>query len=367
MHIVYLIERIDKEGGIQRSLTVRVNYLIEKYKYKITIVCTEKDSGIPAYRIDDSVNFVFLEKLTSKKTTVGRIYLRFSQSQKILNTLKPDIIISVKYTLHNVFFRFIPHHAMLISEIREPLEQYNENVSISFKSIINHKMRDYILRRQDVMIVLTEADKKSWGFKNIKVVPNPKTIHSDTVSKLNNKQVLAIGRLHKVKGFEKLLDVWNIVSKRHPDWILKICGEGEEYLTLFSKAKTLGLSNSVMFTNKFMPVIPAFLESSIFVLTSQFEAFGNVMVESKICGVPIVAFDAPNGPREIIIDGKDGYVVELNNIEEMAERIIFLIENPEIRLEMGAYAKKDSERYDEIKIVELYNNILVQCVKGRNE
>jgi glycosyltransferase involved in cell wall biosynthesis len=363
MHIVYLNERIDITGGIERSLTTRSNYLSKKYKYKITIVCTEKITGIPAYKLNENINLIFLEPLSSKKSVLGRIYLRFKQSQKILKGLHPDIVISVKYTLHNFFFRLIPTKTKLISEIREPLEQYNASVTDTFKSKFSQQLRNFVLKQQDVMIVLTEADKKSWGYKNIKVVPNPKTIDSDIVSELLNPQVLAIGRLHKVKGFTMLLDVWKIVSNKHPNWILKICGEGEEYQSLVSKTNDLGLSNTVVYTNKFLPVVPEFLNSSIFVLTSQFEAFGNVLVESKICGVPIVAFDAPNGPREIIAEGQDGFVVGLNDIEAMASKIIYLIENQVVRKKMGLAGRQNCEKYNVETIIEQYNDLLVNCLK----
>jgi len=364
-HIVYLVERIDKEGGIQRSLTVRVNQLSKRGDYKFTIVCTEKESGIPAYKFDTDVALVFLEPLTSKKSVLGRINLRFQQSKKIIKELNPDIVISVKYTLHNVFFNFFPSKTKFISEIREPLEQYNDSVTDTLKSKLFQKLRNFVLKKQDVMIVLTEADKKSWGFKNIKVLPNPKTIDSEIVSDLVNPQVLAIGRLNKVKGFDVLLDVWAIVSKKHPYWILKICGEGEEYESLVARTNDLGISKSVVYTNKFLQVVPEFLNSSIFVLTSQFEAFGNVLVESKICGVPIVAFDAPNGPREIIIEGKDGFVVGLNDIEAMADRIVYLIENPKERKKMGVLGKENSEVYNVEKIVNKYNEILQSCLNNK--
>jgi len=359
MHIVYLIERIDKKGGIQRSLTKRVNYLINNYNYKFTIVCTEKETGIPAYKIHESVNFIFLDNLNIKNSVIGRFLLRYRQSKMILKNLQPNILISAKYTLHNFFFKFINNKAKLISEIRETKELYNQINTLSLKSKIYRKTRDWVFKNQDILITLTAADKKNWGFNNIKVVPNPQTIQSDKVSNLNNKVVLALGRLHKIKGFDKLIDVWKIVNLKHPDWKLKICGEGEEYKNLYNKTIKLKLEKSIIFTNKFVSVTPELLNSSIFVLTSQFEAFGNVMVEAKVCGVPIVAFDAPNGPKEIIIENEDGFVVELNNIEQMAEKIIYLIENPNVRKKMGEKAKINSEKYDVETIVEKYNDIIL--------
>lgn len=358
MHIVYLIEQIDVIGGIQRSLTARANYLVEHYNYKITIVCTIKNSGIPAFKLHNSINVKFLDPLTSKKTILGRIFLRYKQSLYILKELQPDILITVKFFLHNLFFTLLNKNSKLISEVREPkgLNSFNRKQNLKF--IINKHLQNFFLKRQDIVIVLTEEDKKNWGFKNIVVVPNPKTISSNIVSNLLNKQVLAIGRLNKVKGFDKLLDVWYIVNNKHPNWTLKILGEGDEYKNLKNKISKLKLTNCVILDNKFSVVLPEFLNSSIFVLSSQFEAFGNVLVEAKVCGVPAIAFNAPSGPKEIIIQGEDGFLIELNNIKAMAEKIIYLIENEEIRLKMGRNAKINSDKYDLINIIELYNKAI---------
>ena len=354
MHIVYLVESIDQVGGIERSLTARVNYLAEVYNYRVTIICTLKETGIPTFTLHKSVDLIFLEKLVNKKSKLARLFLIYKQSKKIVLDLKPDIVISVKFTLHNLFFKLISSPVRYISEVREPRVQADQNLNDSLKTILLKKIRNYILKRQGVMIVLTSADKKAWGFDNIKVVPNPQTITTSSVSDLSKRRVLALGRLHKVKGFDKLLDVWKIVNSRHPEWELKICGKGEEYQNLSDKIKRLNLGDSVLLTNEFLPVIPEFLDSSIFVLPSQFEAFGNVLVEAKICGVPAVSFDSPCGPKEIINDEEDGFIVGYNNLIEMANRINYLIENLEVRIEMGKKAKINSKKFELVTILELY-------------
>ncbi|ACU06800.1 Glycosyltransferase [Flavobacteriaceae bacterium 3519-10] len=362
MHIVYLTEQIDQVGGIERSLTTRANYLAEVFNYQITIVCTSRKSGKPAFKINDSINVLFLEKLTSRKTVYGRILLRFIQTKKIITELKPDVVISVKYTLHNLFFTLYPSRIRFISELREPFGQANQHVTSSLKSFISKKIRNFVLKRQDVVIVLTEEDKRNWGYKNIRVVPNPHTIQTDVVSDLSKKQVLALGRLHKVKGFDKLLEVWKIVNTAHPDWILKIGGAGEEYENLLAKIRFLGLNDSVILNNQFLPVVSEFLNSSIFVLSSRFEAFGNVLVEAKICGVPSIAFNVPSGPKEIIVDGEDGFLVDYLSINEMANKIIYLIDNPSVRVRMGRRAKINSESFSVDAILALYNKTIMQHV-----
>jgi glycosyltransferase involved in cell wall biosynthesis len=361
MNIVYLVESIDIAGGIERSLTTRVNYLMEHYDYKITIVCTEKKTGIPYYDLNNKVELIFLESLTSKKTVLGRIKLRYDQTKRIVNDINPNVIITVKYTLHNLFFQLIKKNFILVSEIREPKEQYDSKIN-STKSKLNALIRNNVFSRQDLVIVLTEADKKSWGFKKAVVIPNPKTIESSQVSDLNNTQVLALGRLDKVKGFDKLIESWKIVVNTFPNWKLKICGAGPEFDNLNQQIVDLNLSSQIELTNEFMPVIPEFLQSSIFVVTSQYEAFGNVLVEAKVCGLPSVAFDAPNGPREIIIDNVDGYLVALNDVEGLAQKFFLLISNESLRKEMGRMAKINSEIYNLDKIMLKYHRVLINTI-----
>ncbi len=356
MHIVYLVENIDVAGGIERSLTTRVNYMMELGDYEITIVCTQKNTGIPYYELNSNVKLLFLESLTSKKTILGRVFLRYNQSKQIVK-LKSDIIISVKYSLHNIFFQFLRKNQKLISEIREPKELYDFNLK-SIKSKINALIRNIVLKKQDLLIVLTQRDKQNWGFKNMYVVPNPITIVTDEVSSLTNKQILALGRLHSIKGFDLLICAWKQIIAKHSNWHLKICGKGEEYDNLINLINKLNLSQSICITNEFVEVGPEFLTSSIFVLTSQYESFGNVLVESKVYGVPIVAFDAPSGPREIIKNTEDGFLIPLNDINELADKIIFLIENESVRIEMGRNAKINSEEYNIDKVMKLYIKVI---------
>ncbi len=361
MHIVYLAENIDIAGGIERSLTTRVNYLIAHYGYRITIICTVKRSGVPFYPIHPKAEIIFLDDLTSKKSVIGRITLRYNQSKFIIS-LNSDLVITVKYSLHNLFLQMLRKKQRLISEIREPWELLQVNRK-SVKAKVNLIIRERIFKNQDLLIVLTQSDKRNWGFKNVIVIPNSKTIESGHISNLNAKQVLALGRLDANKAFDRLLESWKMVNEKHPDWKLKICGQGEEYDNLLTQIDRLEIASSVDLPNYFAEVIPEFLNSSIFVSSSQYESFGNVLVESLTCGVPVIAFDAPNGPREIITDNVDGFLVTLNDTNELAEKMLKLIENPELRSAMGKMAVKNAERFDVSQIMPIYNQALTSLLK----
>ncbi len=359
MHIVYLIENIDTVGGIQNGLSIRVNELVKKYNHKITIVCTNHNTKVPAYNFDQSIEIIFLEKLISRSSLIGRLILQWKQSKMIIKSLKPDVVITVKYTMHNVFFKFLNSNVKFVSELRETKENYDQHKSKAIKSRFYICLRDFILKRQDLLIVLTEADKRKWGFNNIKVIKNTKTFESDTVSSLNNKVALAVGRLEKVKRFDLLIEIWQSVVKKAPDWQLKICGKGSEYKYLDSLINKYKLRKSVIITNHFVDVKKELLNSSLLLMTSKFESFGNVLVEAKICGVPAIAFDVPNGPSEIIENEEDGYLINDGNTEEMLKRVLQLINNESKRKQMGKHSKLNEEKFDVVTIIKNYNEILL--------
>ncbi len=352
MKIVFLTEYIDVVGGIERGLCARANYLVRKFNYEVLIFCTNKEAGQIFYDLDSRVKIIYLEKLISKKNFVERLYLQYQQSKKIIS-YNPNVIVSVKFSLHLFFFQILSKNIRLVSEIRESLSEYQNNIR-SIKGKIYSLFRKYIYSKQDKIIILTKNDQVKWKLKNSIVIPNFIMINNDKISERNNCQVLSVGRLHEVKGYNYLIDAWKIVNKKYPKWKLKICGEGSEYSNLIQKVIKLNLHQSVTITNKSVNVIPEYLNSDFFALTSNYEAFGNVIVEAQSCGLPVISFDSPTGPKEIINDKIDGFIIPIYDIKKMADKIIYLIENPEIKNKMGQHAVENSKKFSIDNIMNKY-------------
>ena len=195
----------------------------------------------------------------------------------------------------------------------------------------------------------------------MEVIYNPLPFFPEQVSDGNRKQVIAAGRYVPQKGFDRLIPAWQLVARKHPDWVLRIYGDGMR-AELQQLIDSLGITSSCILEPTVPNIVEKYCESSVFVLSSRFEGFGMVIIEAMACGVPPVSFTCPCGPRDIIDDGKDGLLVEDGNIEELAEKICYLIENEETRKEMGRQARVDVQRFKIENIAEQWKQLFESLV-----
>lgn len=173
--------------------------------------------------------------------------------------------------------------------------------------------------------------------------------------------------MSKEKGYDILIDVWNIVFKKHTDWILEIYGEGSERKNLQEKINKLGLKESFLLKGVVKNIQNKYLESSIYVMSSRYEGFGMVLTEAMACGLPVIAFECPCGPKDIIKDNEDGFLIELGNIEQMAEKIEELIVNKEKRKFFGENAKINVQRFSQDKIMNKWKELFEELMEEKND
>lgn len=374
--IVYCTPSLYIPGGVERVLTTKANYLAEVAGYDITIILTDGKGKEPYYPLSPKVKIVQLDISFEELWHLSFIkkvfvYLKKQRifKKKLTDTLMdlhPDITVSLLRREIN-FLTSIKDGSKKVGEIHINKDHYRNfegnNTNIIKLLFSQWWMKNLIknLKKLDKFIVLTETDRKSWKeIQNVSVIPNPLSTFPNVTSSLTNKQVIAVGRYAYEKGFEMLIDCWNIVHKKHPEWILKIYGiDIIKNLTPIIKDKDL--QGSVIPMDSTPQIYQAYQDSSIYACSSRFEGFGMTLIEAMSCGVPCVSFDCPYGPRNIITNGKNGYLVESNNIEALAERICHLIEHEELRKEMGKEARKRAEDFTEEKImkqwVDLFENI----------
>lgn len=175
-------------------------------------------------------------------------------------------------------------------------------------------------------------------------------------SDLDKKSIISVGRLSKEKGFTTLIDVFNLVNKKYPDWKLNIIGDGAEKEAILKQIKHYNLEDNVImhgYGDRLL-IEKELLNSSIYVMSSFEESFGLVLIEAQSFGIPCVAFDSAQGATEIIRNNENGCLIKGRNIEEMANKIGLLIDDINARKKFGYAAKKNALKYSIINVAELW-------------
>lgn len=360
--IAYCIPGLHSPSGMERVLTLKANYLAAQAdKYEIYLLLTEGRDKLPYYpllpgihviRLD--INFDDLYMVSPLKKIIG-----YFRKQKLfrrrltdcLMEIRPDITVSLLRRDIN-FLNRIQDGSVKIGEIhfnRANYRDFKNNRLPAFiqKTVAKYWMGQLIteLKKLKRFIVLSEEDKEKWPeLKNLSVIYNPLSFYPEQVSDCTNKKVIAAGRYMPQKGFDLLIDCWKIVSEKHPDWTLSIYGDGMRN-ELQSQIDKLGLKHTCFLEHSVSNITDKYIESSIFVLSSRYEGFGMVIIEAMACGVPPVAFACPCGPKDIIRDGEDGFLVENGNIGQLAEKICYLIEQEDERKRMGKAARTNVQRF----------------------
>ena len=334
MKIVYCISGMFKSGGIERVITNKVNYLVA-HGYEACIITTDQ-AGRPDFfpiderveRIDLGLNYDQYDELPTWKRYWKTWRLRSlhrARLQAALKQLRADITVSV--WRHEV--GFLPD---LHDGSRKVLELHTS---------------ERVAARYDHFVILTREEQPLWkGFTNLSVIPNPLSFSSQKRADISAHRVMTAGRMEYVKNYSELLRIWSSIASDFPDWTLHIYGDGWMLDGLKQQAAELGIASQVTFEGAVSDMETAYASSSIYLMTSHFEGLPMVLLEAQSVGLPAVSYACSSGPRDIITDGEDGFLVPLYDEAIFAERLSTLMRDEALRTRMGKAAEVASHRYD---------------------
>lgn len=360
-------------GGIEKQVTTLANELSKEYEVEI-ISLYDILSGESFYQLDDKVKVKYIFNFGPNKDkikdalkkfklitlikqlckAVKILYTKYFGLGKIIKNLNTDILISSriefsKQIKRNDIITISQEHSFIDNE------KYIKKVRKSFKHI-------------KYLIVMTKGAKEKYDewLKNEKIKPEviviPNIIKenkSGKISNLNNRQIISVGRLEDVKDFYTLILVFSVIVKKYPNYVLKIIGEGSMRERLEEQIKKCNLQKNVILTGRRTEneINNELIKSDVFVLTSKSESFSLVLCEAMNFGVPCIAFDVDVGPREIIQDGKNGFLIENRNVDLMIKKLDEILENIDKRKNMQVYAQETSEKFYAKNVIERWYNL----------
>lgn len=378
MKIVYIIDSLASKGGAERILSEKMNYLSEVFNYEISVITCYQDIEVSpnAYFLSKNVtqinlnipyykqyHFKYPKRLWIKYSTYRKLKKELSKS---LDSLNPNIIIGLGYFIADVVSSY-KGEATKIIESHEAriftLSSHGLHRSWYSKAYMNIYRKYYLSKVEknaDIIVTLTQGDAEEWKkAKRVEIIPNFTLMKPEETSyDINSKRIISVGRLEWQKGYDRLIKIWEIVSKKHPDWQLAIFGSGTLETELKYTIQNASISNITI--HPFTPDIShEYSKSAIFALSSRFEGFPLVLLEALQHRLPCVVFDCPFGPKDVIDDERCGYIIDNNNIQQFAEKLSMLIENKELRERFSDAAKEKATAYNIDAIMQIWKRLFV--------
>lgn len=306
-----------------------MNYLADHLHHEVYLITSSQGEHPISFPLSPNVQHIDLDiryHVCYGYPLPQRIWMKFRLQQlskkRLKDTIKkidPDIIICTTTYMVTEICRLKCRAKKVIEShgARDFIHLTDDFKMGFFKDLRNEwntrrRFRQIEKCSDAVVVTLTQADAKAWSkAPHVRVIPNFTKFIVPQSSSCEVHRVIAIGRLTYQKGFDRLIDAWTIVNRRHPDWKLDIFGEGIRREALNKQIRNNGLEKSVTIHPFTKNIAQEYLNSSIFALSSNYEGFVLVLLEAMGCGLPCVAFDCPNGPAETIRNGEDGFLVEM--------------------------------------------------------
>jgi glycosyltransferase involved in cell wall biosynthesis len=341
--IVFIISDAAGWAGTERVLNIIASALADAFDILVLSLSVER---VCSYAYPAGVTLSWLP--LSRNPVVAN----FALARRI-NKLAPDTVVltglgEVKYLLAALPFRSWRFLAW---------EHFN--AAYTWRRL----NRRIVARFADSIITLTERDAADWRRLlkprcDIVVANNPVPSFPPEGSRLDSKRILAVGRLESQKNYSLLIEAFALASTVLPGWTLRIRGAGSEEAMLRALAAARGVDARIEILPPTDYMAGEYAAASIFAMSSRFEGFPMVLLEAMAAGLPCVSVDCPNGPREIISDGVDGFLTPFGEVAPLAAALGRLAGDDDLRRRFGKTARTSIGRYSIESIRERWLEII---------
>lgn len=377
MKIVYIYPKLTFASGTERILIDKMNCFANQDDYEVMALTYEQDNHPIIFPLSSKVIHVDLDarfyelykysrfiRLIKWRSYKRQLQKRFDD---LMASFLPDIVIATTYYVDIIsmikscptpFIKLLESHIdqrfIHNNDKQKKLNIYQRlHAWLEFRAVLR------MSSKFDKLVALNSDDAADWS-RQLSTIVIENIVHLNPLGRIssqNTKRVIFVGRYVWQKGVMDLLSIWAKVHSVFPDWHLDMYGDGILFYDLVKKADKLQANIHVHAPTT--DIFEKYVDSTILLMTSNYEPFGLVMPEAMSCGLPVVAFDCPSGPANIISDGVDGYLINNRDINAFADKVCYLIEHQDARLKMGSAAVQSSLRYAPASVIPKWKELFL--------
>ena len=365
MRILFVLRAVVLSGGIERVFIDKANWLAS-HGHDVLFLTYEQGHHPFSFPLNEAVCHEDLECrffTVYQKSVFTRPLWKMVMKYKFRKRLRakiecfhPDIM-----TIHGSEFqsiaismnRYVPVVYESHSSFVDIMEEH-----ASWPRRFWQRMRHRCVKKCNLVVSLTEGDASCWRkyVNRVCVLPNPLTSYVLHPVVRDNKRIICAGRLTQVKRFDRVIDAFSMIADKYPEWVVDIFGEGDLHEQLLKQIAERHLTGRMNINPPTRDIYAEYQNSSFFVLGSDYESFGLVLVEAMACGIPVVSVNCPFGPAEIIDDGVTG-LLSGNTSKDLSEKLEWMITHEAERREMGRQAHQAAARYQQDVVMKEWETI----------
>lgn len=349
---MFFIGNMSESGGTERVLSLVAGGLSGR-GYDIFIVSL-KGGGEVFFPLERNVRIYWREREISGTGIIGTLCYLI----RILENEKPDFLVDVDVILgcYSIFLKWKMPEMHWIS-----WEHFNYYYHFRRNRLLRRIVRRLVVRYADVLVVLTDEDKGYYQ-KNLNLKCRITRIYDPVPYQPRNCKgrekpfIFAAGRLTRAKGFDLLIQSWKILERRYPEWSVVVAGKGEERDRLKEAVEKAGIER-LKFIGNTRDIETYYEKAAFFVLPSRDEGFGMVLAEAMCFFLPTVSYACKTGPKEIIEDGRTGFLVPPGDTKAFAKKMELLMKDKNLRERMGAKAGSSVRRFEKERILDEWEKL----------